>query len=346
MGPVQTLPLANVILPYQMVGCWQLLLGNILLGMIEAKVIQRFFRPGQRAPWGTMIVANYFSSVLGLFLMPFLAHGLGVVLLGAEPLHHLTRWVWGVLGGAFVLTVILEWPFVWPALPPAPHIARRSLVACCVAQAATYLLLLAPYWLLSDILSDVQVAAPAQVSRHPKAEVLLLSLDGREMHRVLLDGSPARFERALPVLPMPAEELRGLGVPQGGRAAGLWLDGRLLDDAPSLVSRLAPDADATGYRVVADFRPKEQRVWNVDADPYRGGLDLDKYAAGKLEERFFVSVTTPVHSWGARAVTVLPGDQVVFELEGQVVLLDIPTRRLALVAIGRSPVVLAPPEGW
>jgi hypothetical protein len=49
---------------------------------------------------------------------------------------------------------------------------------------------------------------------------------------------------------------------------------------------------------------------------------------------------TPLLAWVSRCATVLPGEQVVYEVEGQVVLLDLGTRRMQFLARGSSPVVV------
>jgi hypothetical protein len=49
---------------------------------------------------------------------------------------------------------------------------------------------------------------------------------------------------------------------------------------------------------------------------------------------------TPFISWYPERATLIPGDRVVFELGPNIVLLDMPTKRLAVLAEGRCPVAV------
>ena len=59
-------------------------------------------------------------------------------------------------------------------------------------------------------------------------------------------------------------------------------------------------------------------------------------------ENIHLALDTPLVQWWSGYATVLPGDQVVYQLEDQIVLLDLPTRRIAMLTRGRSPVVIIP----
>src|SRR5581483_850745 len=64
------------------------------------------------------------------------------------------------------------------------------------------------------------------------------------------------------------------------------------------------------------------------------------FRAKNGSEKVQLAVGTGVLMWGARAGTVLPGDVVVFELEGQVVIVDLESRKAGVVAAGETPVVV------
>lgn len=50
----------------------------------------------------------------------------------------------------------------------------------------------------------------------------------------------------------------------------------------------------------------------------------------------------PFLAWIARNATILPSDQVVYQLGNQIVILDLSTRKLAFLALGQGPVVGLP----
>ena len=84
-------------------------------------MIRRWFG-GQRRPSNALMVpANYFSMLVGLVLvMSFVAGRLNVDLYNLWSVHLM------LYGAAFLITVLLEWPFVYGAIPAGPGRAKRS----------------------------------------------------------------------------------------------------------------------------------------------------------------------------------------------------------------------------
>jgi hypothetical protein len=56
--------------------------------------------------------------------------------------------------------------------------------------------------------------------------------------------------------------------------------------------------------------------------------------------RYHLALATPVLSWTCDSPTILPTGQVLFQLEDQIVILDVETRRLGFLVMGRGPVVV------
>jgi hypothetical protein len=343
--------LANTITPSMLLGCWQLVFGNAIIGLVEARVIVRFFAPGRRAPNWTMIGANYFSMIVGFFLVDILGSLLAFILLGAVPLDHIRRLIVGLILLHLVVSIVLEWPFVHGVMgPEQPHRARRSLIACAAANAASYILLLVPFWLSSNVLSGVQRVSLGEILRNKDAAVLYIADDG-DVYRVGLDGSPPAKFRSL-----ACRDTQSVlsGCPDRDGRLGLWLGDyyeyrrKLVDDSPALMAQLRGyggiDGEYGRYRSAVDLRarPGDPEGWSAHTlDSLYGGLDAWK--GSPLGDRVRVAVSTPVFSWHSRCAAILPNDQVVFELNNHILLVDLDTRRVALVAMGRGPVVLLPP---
>ncbi|MDQ2731324.1 MAG: hypothetical protein M3Y56_06675 [Armatimonadota bacterium] len=96
---------------------------------------------------------------------------------------------------------------------------------------------------------------------------------------------------------------------------------------------------------VLDFRGDTDHDWNVLTGRYAWGA-LTITNRGKRAYR--LGMETPFFHWTCGFTTILPGDEAVFmagysEEDAQVLVLNMKSRRLGVLAVGRSPVVLLPP---
>ena len=60
----------------------------------------------------------------------------------------------------------------------------------------------------------------------------------------------------------------------------------------------------------------------------------------KTEEKVELTLEVPFFNWSVRSVTILPGDEVVFQAGNQVCIFDRESRKLGVIARGRGPVVV------
>jgi hypothetical protein len=91
-------------------------------------------------------------------------------------------------------------------------------------------------------------------------------------------------------------------------------------------------------QMVADFRAGHERDWQVRTKV----KDPDLYAENKKAGKDWrISLDTPFLSWGMLAAAILPGDQLVCNIGNQIAAIDLNTRRIGLIALGYSPVVIA-----
>ena len=337
--------LANTITPLMFLAWWQLIFGNAIIGFVEARVVRRFLDPGRRSSVWIMIGANYFSMLIGGLFLGGLVQGLEPMLLGDVPLLHVYRVVIAIIVLNLVFSIILEWPFVYYILG-ADVRPGRSLGICAAAQATSYLLLLVPCWLASSVMDGVSIAPVAEISRHTNAAILFIAPDGH-IHRIALDGSsPAKYRPLPPLGGADPDAVLEASLDDDGKPGLRLRQGNqrlLIDDSPGLMAQLAGYFDESmGYRRAQYLYPRDYHDWAVTINDVRYD-GLDAWKGSPLGDRVHVAVSTPFLSWQARCGSVLPGDQVVFELNNHILLADLPTRRVAIVAMGRGPVVLLPP---
>ena len=102
-----------------------------------------------------------------------------------------------------------------------------------------------------------------------------------------------------------------------------------------------------------DLRPDSERGWTVFTGYWAAegitifhGKSSDFWSKRRV---YTLAFETPFEQWICRNATVLPGNQVVFQLgqdpsDAEVVILDMEHRNLACLAIGQGPVVVLEPR--
>lgn len=116
-------------------GAFHLFLGNALIGLFEGWLLARAFElPKRRCAW-SLVLANYLSAWVGLGLMPFFFHKYGV------DIYTGLRVTWALVAATYLLTLLLEWPFVTLCFRKAPGWFPRSVKGSLLIQSASYILL-------------------------------------------------------------------------------------------------------------------------------------------------------------------------------------------------------------
>ncbi len=347
--------LADVITPFMFITGTRLIIANVVIAFIESFILGLFFKVRRRRLFGWMVLANYFSVVAGGILLGIVGDAL--IPFFQPMIFHLRSYHVCMFALAMVLSFGLELPFVIVARWPRPGSLLGSLGACAAAQVGSYAVLAPLYWLVCvgcfNFDSLVSPTYSLDFVKQKSAVILFLSSDHQSVMEARLDG-------------VPAQTLMGTGYPSLGNLAvwkaddadrwDLWLtqfwnshDGRNNPSEKLLQRGITP----TYHDVVAenqgdgdasfDWRPKANRDWTVEvhSEAYapRAGFRAHNQATGNDVR---IVVDTPFVGWLARCATILPGDQVVFEISGQIVVLDLDTRRLGFIAFGHSPVVIAP----
>ena len=228
-------------------------------------------------------------------------------------------------------------------------------------------LLLVPFYLTTAIQTPRgwRLGHPAEFASFPEATVLFLTPDGTEVRGFRLDGSDEKIVLGVGDGTPRWAFLRLEGSPDGQKLALSVIDSITHGKwSPELTPRTLARFEATPpatrpywdhgtvlpgtIRDPVDFRAdarvpwaprrRETDRWEVWAPPMPSrGLWARRPSTGEVVR---VAVDVPGASWAASGATVLPGDQVVFQLGDQVMLADLNTKRLGPLARGRSPVVL------
>ena len=106
-----------------------LFIGNLFIGLLEALILARIFRVKYWRAACLMVTANYVSSFIGLISMQKLALALFESNKWLSHLNMLPTIFWELFALLFVITVLVEWPFVFFVLTPRKERLYKSLLA-------------------------------------------------------------------------------------------------------------------------------------------------------------------------------------------------------------------------
>ena len=320
---------------------FRLFLGNALVGIAEGLLLAYLFRLKGPTCIAVMIAGNYFSAwVGGMFVIPMFADSRNL------DLHNAQRWLWGMVVTTYFVTLVLEWPFVAICLRKSPHWFRKSIWGSLVVQTASYLVLFGWYWAASgkSLYTDLATVQPSEISLPADVTVYYVGEDDRGVFAHDLAGEEARqvFPEKLPT------DNDRLLLRESRVTPGRWdlLAGSTTVESVSegriLVSGLecaVADPPTVGIRPggpVPRFH-QDKGGWEFSFGRMMGNLHGENSSDGRT---FYLSLETLFLQWPVCSPTQLPNGMVVFQLgRNQICAVDPNTRKVALLAKGRWPVV-------
>ncbi|QQL43765.1 hypothetical protein [Sulfuriroseicoccus oceanibius] len=347
-----SLALANTGTPLMWASALHLVVGNALIGLIEGLLLGAMFKCSKRGSVLVLIAANYVSAWAGAKLLSLAT---GVV--PGLTIETIQFWFWVFVAVAFVVTLVIEFPFFWYALRPGDGRMRKALVATPVIHGVSYLLLVGWYWLASgtSMLTQLDVVTADEMALPDGYALYYLETDGESVLRIdLADwGSPESVAH----VSAPGLHDRLFVNPRDGGGFDLMVYRDELEEA-----------SIEGEPVLADFAevaPLESWVdeqgspmgtwWNFGSVPAIGEASDWRFFTGcwawkgirgenlRTGEVVRFGLELPIAEWRVRNATQLPGDYVVAQLgRDQIVAIDVETRRISLLARGQGPVVVVP----
>jgi hypothetical protein len=131
---------ANAGTPLMWTGLLHLFIGNLVLGYIEAGLLSRLFGVPRGRSLVVLILSNYASAWAGaLLLVNRLSHYPGITIENVQ----LWLGIFAVL--AFVVTLMIEYPFFWALLRQHKRAMKTALKATLLIHGISYLLLFGWY---------------------------------------------------------------------------------------------------------------------------------------------------------------------------------------------------------
>jgi hypothetical protein len=334
-------------------GMLHLVFGNALIGVGEGLLLAWLFSVPKRKSVLIMIPANYASAWLGgLFIRGAIVRALPM------DLNNGWRWFWIMVVVTYIMTLIIEWPFVAWCLRGTQNWLKRSLVASLVVQSASYVLLFGWYWMASgtSLYTKMNIVAPTDVSLPNSVIVYFIGpVDGNVYKRQLAGkGEEKTYELH------SKDDNDRLFVRRSRTDTNHWYlvarldskdrrDPRFVDVLTNLPVEAAPDwhslhteppqHDGTwmNFGEVQSLGSATNSHWRFWAGfwPAEGLRASDNTTSQSV--RF--SYETPFGAWMVRNAVHLPSDKVLFQLgDDQICVFDPVGRQVALLWHGRGPV--------
>ena len=328
--------------PLMLASVFHLLIGNVAIGIGEGLLLAFLFRQKRASCIVLMIAANYFSAWLGgVFLISTIMSTVRLDLCNAWS------WLWCMVAVSFVITLLLEWPFVALCLRKCDGWFRKSIWGSLVVQSASYLILFGWYWAASgtSLYTDLTLVQPTVIS-FPKGTMLYYI---GESNGDVYARDLGRMDTRKICRLKPSENREWLHLQESGSAPGHWdlVVGTPDASGPAVSVRVVaadlkvdvaePSVALRPGGDVPRFQVADKSGWEFQFGWMAGNLHGENAKNGK---RSYLSLDTPFLKWPVYCPTQLPSGQVVFQLGmDQVCVLDPNKQEIALLAKGRSPVI-------
>lgn len=331
-----------------------LLFGNLIIGFIEGILIAKLFRLKLKLTIPIMIGANYSSMFLGYFAIKFLQNNSVLhSFFGQIPFYHVNYLLFFLIILSYLLTIIIEWPFCLLAFGKSgeKRKGRKSFLASIFAQSVSYALLI-PYYLSASGIPhnnhNVKFERNLSFASQENAIVYFISTKDGGIYQIRPDGSSVKKVMDVNITNPNARLF--VNKPAGAKIWDLWVWGYSKDGNEMLLLKsFAVRADPSqsfksgrkevgtnlNFGPASNLNPENQQNWRVTTT-YENHL----FAENKHRKTVGISFEAPLLNWAMRNATILPGDQVVFQLADQIILLNLNTCKMALITFGRGPIVV------
>lgn len=346
---------ANMGTPLMLTRIFHLVIGNFIIGIVEGKLLARFFGLPQRKCIALMIIANYLSAWLGGFFI-------GRTIIDALPIGLYTAWpiFWFMVAVTYILTLLIEFPFVAFAFRGSQSWWRKSLHASLLIQSITYVGMIGWYLLISwtSLYTKTNVVELSSISLPENVCVYFISTDDGDVYTGSL--REAKWKNIYNLNSLHKNDR--LLVQPSDTDTNAW------DLMACLERNSQPEheiiAVKKGFAVItapstpsiASGDPANKSTWlNYGLAPKLGeaqssewvfksgfwpaeGLSGIKDSSG---QEISISFETPYIVWAIRNVTHLPTDKVLLQLgNDQICVYDPESKKIALLAHGRGPIAV------
>lgn len=326
---------------------FHLLIGNLIIGTLEGTILSKVFRIPRNKSHYTMILANYFSAwVGGVFITQ------GILSLIPVTIENATGLFWLFYCFTYLLTLLLEFPFVAFLLRKEPNRLRKSVFGSLLVQTISYCLLSIWFWLPSgkSILTDTSVVSLDDIIMPKNIEVYYIADSDGDVYATDLQSEQQRK-----VFDLNSTNLSERLIARVN-SSNHW-DIIATSDSSETACGLLPQTAIPPSTLNPDKQPKNNfhnfgpALQLGSAHTSHWSFRSEFWAAGGLrgtqtQSEIHLAMETPFFIWYLRNAYHLPSDMVLFQWgENQICIYDPETKKVALLAKGRGPLpILLQPD--
>jgi hypothetical protein len=352
------IPLADTITPALSSSFCYLFALNAIIGILEAKLLKKWFGGGRRAVWW-MILANYLSAWTGWFALIWFVDPHSHALLGPRPIERVNQLALTMVLVAFVVSVIIEAGFVYLATRRERRSPGLTLLASFTVNLASYAIVCLMFLLVSFTLPlNAKVVPLPSLGKPCDGTLYWIDPTGAVMSRRLAQEQAGKKVGQVTLNDFVQPCQLHINIDEAANAEQAQITVRY--SFTQYLGRPSPQTEPsppdngiviqdvgssaafpTDYwsqnsilrKSVLDLRPQQSRGTRIEFDWYRDYLDAD--VPGGPHSHLCIALGT--ENWQICSPTVLPDGKVVFEWNGQIVVFDPQTTKLAFVALGTCP---------
>jgi len=345
---------ANAGTPLMWASMLHLVFGNFIIGMIEGGLLAKIFNCSKRKSVPILIGANYASAWAGGFLITR-----SLTSIPDLTIQNIQLWFLAFVAVAFLVTLLIEFPFFWFILRSKEKPVMQSIKATLLIHGISYILLFGWYWMASgtSMMTQLQVVSPNTLPLEKGYSLYYLSTEGNQVLRLDL-GSEAT-PKVVSEISAPHRNDRlfvrangesnfdlfaHLDSDQRGKEKEILITPSFAEVAPvepRIAEGHSEEAEGTWFNFGKAPSLAENSAWEFRTGfwPIEGIKGEQKDQNKKV--RF--SLETPFAAWAARNATQLNGDFVVFQLgRDQICILHPESKKIALIVRGKGPIVAKP----
>lgn len=327
-----------------------LLIGNLIIGFIEGGLLGEFFKCSMRKAVWCMIATNYVSAWGGTFLTNYLIN------LGDLNIENIRIWLIISIFIAFIITLLIELPFVHLAMRGHQRPFLQSVRALVVINLISYAFLACWYFAASEtsMITDFDVVSLEEMAPPKNFSLYYITSDGKKVCRMALDNTKSiqelasiethQFAERLFVRP-PRENIYNLYLSFQSPNHRIASEQLILNDfspeAP--VDRqiedgnvLEPNNTWFNFGHVPLIGTKSNWTFSTafwPNDGMRGSNSL-------THQQIKIAMELPIAFWQVRNATHITGDFVIAQIgHDQICLIHPDTQKMALITQGYGPIV-------
>jgi len=329
--------------PLMWAGMLHMVFGNAIIGIFEGLILARVFKLKSGKSVLVMICANYFSVWGGELFLNY-----QITKLLPFSLYNAYHWIWAMVFVTFLITLILEWPFVFFCFRKEQDRLKKSLLGNLLVNSLSYALLFSWYYMASGttLFTKTNIVQPSEIT-FPKVGLVYFISETNGVCK--FDFSSRQIEK---VCSLEADKNDRLFVRASAFDTNNW---DILDSAKRIL--VCSNLQVTAVPFWRDTNNLEGTMFNFGVAPKLGNAEKSNWnfrtgfwaiegihgVNTNSGENIHFSLETPFVSWNARNATQLPEDYVVFQLgDDQICLFEAATKKIALLARGQGPVVVLP----